>query len=341
MGDGPARDDGAATTAARPATSAVHRTLLAVLVPAALAVAVVFAVTAVLQLARPLAYGLSPLSFTVAGQPYLGPHEPLAWLLGGLGVALGAAVGITRGWGARRWFRLVLGLLGGVALALLGTAVWELVRPGYERVGPFPWDVLAGLAAAVVAGALGALGQLAPPPRRRALRVGVPVVAGLALGAFGLPTLADAWDWYRPQEFSPFTLELVAARRAFDRELLEYQTDVVESEGTTYVLDRSERLRWTRDDVRRVLWLADGGSGRPAVGLRLAPGRHGELARHARERLLQYGMFDHDALFLDGRLVLVARHECELLDGRFVVTAGESDASIRALYEALTGASPP
>jgi hypothetical protein len=334
MTDGPRPDGG--STAAR----AAHRTLLAVLAPTVLAAAVAFADTVVRQLALPVAYGLAPLSFTVAGQPFLGPHGPWTWLFG-LGVAVGGAWLVARGLGTRRWFRMVAGLLGGVALALLGTAVWELVRPGFTMVGPFPWDVLAGLAAAVVAGLLGALGHLSAPPDRRRLRLGIPAVAGLALAALGLPTLADAWDWYRPQELRPFTVELVAARRAFDHERLEYQTEVVESDGQAYVLDRRETLRWTQDDVGRVRWLADGGTGRPAVGLRLRFGSHGALARHARERLLEYGMFDRDALFVDGRLVLVASHECELLDGRFVVTAGESDVAIRALYRTLTGAQAP
>ncbi|MBN1770627.1 MAG: hypothetical protein JXB32_05145, partial [Deltaproteobacteria bacterium] len=190
-------------------------------------------------------------------------------------------------------------------------------------------------------GALGASGRLGGAPRPHALRAGIPAVAGLALVALGLPTLADAWDWQRPQVLRPFTLELVAARRAFERERLEFQDEVVESDGVKYVLDRREALRWTQDDVSRVLWLADGGNGRPAVGLRLAHGRHGELARHARERLLQYGMFDHDALFVDGRLVMVGHVDGELLDGRFVISAGESAVSLGELFEALTGERAP
>lgn len=335
------RATGTATAAnRRPTAAAAHRTLLAVLAPAALGALAAFVDTVARQLVLPWAHGLDPWSFTVAGQSFLGPHAPVSWLVG-LAVAVTGALALAAGRGARRWFRLVAGALGGVALALLAVAVWELVRPGDERVGPFPWDVLAGLVAAGLAGTLGASGRLGGAPRTRALRTGIPAVAGLALVALGLPTLVDAWDWHRPQVLRPFTLELVAARRAFDAERLEFQDEVVESDDVNYVLDRREALRWTQDDVSRVLWLADGGDGRPAVGLRLAHGRHGELARHARERLLQYGMFDHDALFVDGRLVLVARHGAELLDGRFVITAGESDAAVRELYRALTGAPAP
>ena len=340
MSDEP-RTTGTATAASgRSAARAAHRTLPAVLAPAALGAVVAFGDSVARQLVLPWAHGLDPRSFTVAGQSFLGPHAPVSWLVG-LAVAVAGALALAAGHGARRWLRIVAGVLGVAALVLLAVAVWELVRPGYKLVGPFPWDVLAGLAAAVVAGALGALGRLGGAPRPRALRAGIPAVAGLTLVALGLPTLVDVWDWYRPQVLRPFTLELVSARRAFDRERLEFQQEVVESDGVTYVLDRREALRWTQADVARVVWLTDGGTERPAVGLRLAHGRHGELARHARERALQYGMFDHDALFVDGRLVLVAHHCGDLLDGRLVVTAGESDAAIRRLYEALTGTSAP
>ncbi|MBN1774028.1 MAG: hypothetical protein JXB32_22405, partial [Deltaproteobacteria bacterium] len=149
------RDGTASTAGAGPAVGAARRTLVAVLAPAALGALAAFVDTVARQLVLPWVHGLDPWSFTVAGQSFLGPHAPASWLVG-LAVAVAGALALAAGRGARRWLRVVAGVLGGLALALLAVAVWELVRPGYERVGPFPWDVLAGLAAAVLAGALGA-----------------------------------------------------------------------------------------------------------------------------------------------------------------------------------------
>ena len=171
----------------------------------------------------------------------------------------------------------------------------------------------------------------------------MPVPAAVALTlAMGYPTISDSWTWYQPQDLRSFDAELVRARRTYSAEVVGESPDVVEANGVSYRLDRSATMRLTPDDVSRVIWFPpEDGDDRPSVGIRLRPGLHGDLARRSERGIRQYGAWDSDALFIDGRLYLVASYQGLLLDGRMSVRAGESDGELRELYAALTGEAAP
>jgi hypothetical protein len=310
------------------------------LVGATLAAGLSFAADVGLQVVKPWVFGFEPWWVSVAAFRFLGPHALAGWLIAGVPVAVGIALAAALGHGGRRWLRVAGGAAGGLGLALLVLAIVDLVRFDGAPDGAFPWDVLTGLSATALAGTLVAFGRLGNPPTRRAWRwAPLPAAALLTVG-FGLPTVLDAWDWYGAQELRPFTAELVRARRAYDAEIIQSDADVVEANGAPYVLDRRDVLRFAADDVERVIWFPAADGRRASVGIRLRLGLEGDLARRSARGVAQYGSWDSDALFVDGRLFLVAAYRGLLLDGRASISAGETDDELRELYGLLTGIAP-
>jgi hypothetical protein len=310
------------------------------LVAATLAAGLSFAVNVGLQVVKPWIFGFKPWWVSVAAFRFLGPHSLAGWLIAGVPVAVGIALAAALGYGGRRWLRIAGGTVGGLGLVLLALAIVDLLRFDVRLDGPFPWDVLTGLGATALAGTLVAFGMLGNPPTRRAWRwAPLPTAALLTVG-FGLPTLLDAWEWYGAQDLRPFTAELVCARRAYDAEIISPDADVVEANGAPYLLDHRDTLRFTVDDVGRVLWFPAADGARASVGIRLRLGLDGDLARRSARGVSSHGSWDSDALFVDGRLFLVAAYRGLLLDGRASISADETDDDLRELYRLLTGSDP-
>ncbi|MBI5486525.1 MAG: hypothetical protein HY905_04260 [Deltaproteobacteria bacterium] len=314
-------------------------------IAATLAAGCAFAAGVASDVVKPWFYGFRPWWVSVAGYRFLGPQPPLVWLVAGLLVAAGIGVAAAMGVGRRLWFRVTGGAAGVVGLALVVLTAIDVGRFGIGGLGGLqavPWDVFTGSIAMTMAGALAALGRLGEPPRSRLWRwMPVPGAVVLAL-AFGYPTISDVSTWYQPQDLRSFHAELVRARRTYSAEVVGDSPDVIEANGVLYRLDRSDTLRLMPDDVSRVIWFPpEDGEDRPSVGIRLRSGLHGELARRSERGLRQYGAWDSDALFIDGRLYLVASYQGLLLDGRMSVRAGESDQELRELYAALTGEEAP
>ncbi|MBI5499812.1 MAG: hypothetical protein HY907_06190 [Deltaproteobacteria bacterium] len=314
-------------------------------IAATLAAGLAFAAGVASDVVRPWLYGFRPWWVSPAGYRFLGPQPPLVWLVAGLLVGAGVGVAAAMGVGRRRWFRVAGGAAGAVGLALLVLTAVDVARFGVGGPGGLaavPWDVFTGSIAMTIAGSLAALGRLGEPPRARLWRwMPVPAAVVLALGV-GYPTISDVWTWYRPQDLRSFHAELVRARRTYSAEVVGESRDVVEANGVLYRLDRSDTMRLTPDDVSRVIWFPpEDGDDRPSVGIRLRSGLHGDLARRSERGMRQYGAWDSDALFIDGRLYLVASYQGLLLDGRMSVRAGETDGELRELYAALTGEEAP
>jgi hypothetical protein len=313
-------------------------------VAATIAAGLGFAAGVALDVVRPWLYGFRPWWVAVAGYRFLGPHPPLAWLLAALLPAVGIAVVAALGRSRRLWFRIPAGLAGVAGLVLLGLAVSDIARFGVGGRGGLaavPWDVFTGLCATVLGGGLAAWGRLGEPPRGRLWRWAPVPVAAVLVAVLGYPTLDDAWRWYRPQELRAFHAELVRARRAFDSEIVDERAETVEANGSAYLVDRGDTLKLGPDDVARVLWIPAGDDGPAALGLRLRAGLAGALARRCDRGIRQYGAWDSDALFVDGKLFLVASYQGLLLDGRMTIRAGEDETELRALYKAFTGEDAP
>lgn len=147
----------------------------------------------------------------------------------------------------------------------------------------------------------------ARPPREVALgrmRGAVIALSIAASLAWGQVYVRDAWDEYRSEPLSRFTIELVAAY-PYDvapppgamRSIVVAPDgsvgDVVSLEGGQFNLHRGDALRIDSTDVRRARWIADGEL--RAITLRLADGARESFAARARSRASQY-----DAVLVDG-----------------------------------------
>lgn len=192
----------------------------------------------------------------------------------------------------------------------------------------------AGLVAAVYV----ALGRRVPAPTSRALTVPLTVAACLAIG---VPTLVESIAEYRPQELRSFRLELVAAYplrevvRAGEMPAVVIDRDgspgeIIESDGQRFNIHRTDRLVITSDHVERVRWIE--GPDAPTISVRLDRATAAALGHRSNRRISQ-----HDALFLDGKLVGVPIYN-DLVTRLWY--ASPDRAAQRAFFQALTGAPP-
>jgi hypothetical protein len=305
------------------------------LAAAAMAVAAVPVVASLVTSAR--TWWWTGKAYWSAANPFFGPHEPLAWIVGGLLVAAVLGWALVRG-ADRRLVRLLVGVWGlaQVAFGSLAVLAWSVERSWSAEAVAFPVAdvvgfVVAGLAAVVVSAGLLNVGG-----RREATATGVLAVAITALVLAGSITrsVEDAW----PQDLPAFELRLVKALPVYAS-----CESVVEANGTQFCLQHEDALVLSSTDIRRVRW--ESGEDRDALTLIL--GRHATAAMRdrslRREREARLEDVRYDALLIDGELSMVPQINDLLLDGAFTVHAGtlDDDGRIRNLYRALTGGEPP
>jgi hypothetical protein len=306
-----------------------------------------------------------------AANPFFGPHEPLAWIVGGLLVAALLGWALVRG-ADRRLVRLLFGIWGlaQVAFGSLAVLAWSVERSWSAEPVAFPVADVVGFAVAGLAAVVVAAGLLNVRGRREATATGVLAVAmtTLALAPSITRSVENAW----PQDLPAFELRLVKALPIYDLEptgldgefacpfvadvhgsrlcsthedanMLATCESVVEDNGTRFCLQHEDALVLTHADIRRVRWESD--EDRDALTLIL--GRHATAAMRdrslRREREARLQDIRYDALLIDGELSMVPQINDLLLDGAFTVHAGtlDDDGRTRDLYRALTGRDPP
>jgi len=269
-----------------------------------------------------------------APAPFFGPHEPLAWIVGGLVPAAAFAGAIAR-WADRRALRLAAGVWGLVQIVFGGLTViaWEQTRR-WEGEPPFPvLDVvgfgLAGLAAIVIAA-----GFVVCARTRREI-VATAVVAIVLAAAGSAPSIARAVDDARAQDLPSFRFELVAVELVGEHQVVDASQPVLEHAGAQYHVRTDDVLALTDADVQRVRWEPDA-DGAPAFTVVF----RGPAGASVRERSLRR-LDREDALRIDGRVVGVAMYRGWLLDGAMNYGGGDRPDEVRAIFRALTGLEPP
>ena len=261
---------------------------------------------------------------------FWGPHDTVAWQLALVaGVALAWA--LRRPVAQRMAFRAAaaIGALGFGALALFSLPwAWWLGDAGQFEPMPVVWDLPLGLllGAASLAWIARGPATFGPGPHKARWRI----MAGIAATLLVLtPSIAETVDANR---FQSFRLDLVAAATA-----TETTPEAVMVDGQWVVLRHEDHLTLERDDVRRIRWTVDAGSGRPGIVVAFDQ----ETAAAVRERSKTH-QGQLDVLVVEGRRIMAVTHSGVLLEGEMgLFVPPERRDDLAWLYQRLTGLSAP
>jgi hypothetical protein len=302
--------------------------------------------------------------------PFFGPHEPIAWLVGGLLVA--ALLGWVFVRSSSRAVRLLVGL-GGLAQVAFGSLAlldWSVQRSSWS---PEPLELplvdLVGFGVAALAAIVVAAGLSSVHGRREATATAALAAAltALAVAPSIVRSVENAW----PQDLPAFELRFVKAVPIYDLEatgIVATETDcpfvadvhgsricmsrneaeqqtscesLVESYGVRFCLHHDDALVLTQADIRRVRW--EPAEARGSFTLFLNRAATAQLRDRSLRRDREHpGDPPYDALLIDGELALVPQWNVVVLDGAFSIHAGTSASTdVRDLYQTLTGHEPP
>ncbi len=275
----------------------------------------------------------------------LEPGLLTTWLIA-LFVALAMGFAVATGWSRRRFVRVAGGLL--CLSSVLGAGLLVLRRPEEAVLllpgnyitaqADVPWPALTGIMAGCFGGLWLAIGQgltLRQSGLRRFFVAFATLAAAVVLGA---ATLADVLDEYQRQTFRPFQGKLMAVMLLQKGTSPAQGSETIEYEKKTYVVIKRHKPLWFTDkDVRRVRQVRyrDYRGQHTGVSIRFASRLHERIAKRTR-RLARHALFE--ALYVDGRLLLVAQVQSVIHDGRILITDGPEGprSTSKQIYQALT-----